>query len=102
MEYDLDDSEAGKPLLNAEDLLEVLRYHWATDMNVFPYEQQMVQLATFLSAATFTGSRPAALHAIEYQDIELFVLKCPKIGQDSLVMKLTLRKTKSRSKRKRP
>lgn len=38
-EHGLDDSETDKPLLDAEDFLEVLRYHWVTDTNTFPHER---------------------------------------------------------------
>ena len=38
-EHDLEVTEADKPVLEAEDLLEVLRCHWVTDTNIFPNER---------------------------------------------------------------
>jgi integrase len=82
--------------------LEVLRCHWATDTNVFPNERQRVQLATILLFAAFTGSRPGALLAIKYQDLDLFVLQNLKTGKIKLMMRVRLAKTKSRLKQKKP
>ena len=101
-EYQLIDLEKAKPTLDAQDFLEVLRYHWLSDTNVFTSELQRVQLATILLAAAFTGSRPSALLAIEYRDLELFLLRDPISGLPTMVLKITLTKTKSQMKRKRP
>ncbi|KAL9040656.1 MAG: hypothetical protein Q9214_004396 [Letrouitia sp. 1 TL-2023] len=101
-EHSLDDSETDKPLLDAEDFLEVLRCHWVTDTNSFPHERQRVQVATLLLLAAVTGSRPGALLGITYGDIELFVLRDKKTGEVALTLQLRLKKTKSRQKRKRP
>jgi len=98
----LDDSETDKPLLDVEDFLEVLRCHWVTDTNSFPHERQRVQVATLLLLAAVTGSRPGALLAITYSDIDLFVLRDQKTGEVALTLQLRLKKTKSRQKRKRP
>ena len=72
-EHGLDDSETDKPLLDAEDFLEVLGCHWVTDINAFPHVRQRVQLATILLFAAFSESRPGALFEITYRDLDLFV-----------------------------
>jgi len=101
-EHGLDESETDKPLLDAEDFLEVLRCHWVTDTNFFPYERYRLYVATILLLAALTGSRPGALLGITYGDIDLFVLRDKKTGEVALALQLRLRKTKSRQKRKRP
>lgn len=101
-EYGLDNSETEKPLLEADDFVEVLQYHWAFDINVFPHERQRVQVAAILLLAAFTGSRPAALLNLEYRDLDLYVDKDRKTGQHILKLGVRLTKTKSRQKRKRP
>ena len=101
-EHGLDDSETDKPLLDAEDFLEVLRCHWVTDTNSFPHERQRVQVATILLLAAVTGSRPGALLGITYGDIELFMLRDKNTGEIALTLQVRLKKTKLRQKRKRP
>ena len=101
-EHGLDDSKTDKPLLNAEDFLEVLRCYWVTDTNSFPYERHRVQVAALLLLAAVTGSRPGALLGITYGDIDLFVLRDKKTNKVALTLQLRLKKTKSRQKRKRP
>lgn len=39
-EHELDETETDKPVLEAEDLLELLQCHWVTDTNIFPHERQ--------------------------------------------------------------
>ena len=80
-EHDSDDSETDKPLLDAEDFLEVLRCHWMTDTNSFPHERQRVQLATILLLIALTGSSPEALLGITYRDIDLFVFRDKKTAR---------------------
>lgn len=101
-EHNLEATETDKPILEAEDLMEVLRCHWVTDTNIFPNERQRVQLATLLLFTAFTGSRPGALLAIRYRDIDLFVLRNPKTGEEKPMMQLRLLKTKSQLKQRRP
>jgi Protein of unknown function (DUF3435) len=98
-EYSLDNTETEKPLLEAGDFVEVIQYHWVSDINVFPNERQRVQVAAILLLAAFTGSRP---HALEYRNLELYVDKDRKTGEHVLKLGVTLAKTKSRRKRKRP
>jgi hypothetical protein len=66
-EYGLDNIETEKPLLEADDFVELIRYHWVSDINVFPNERQRVQLAAILLLAAFTGSRPRALLSLTYR-----------------------------------
>ncbi len=101
-EYQLNDLEEVKPTLDAQDFLELLQYHWLSDTNVFAAELQRVQLASILLAAAFTGSRPSALLAIEYRDLDLFLLRDPTSGLPTMVLRVTLTKTKGQAKRKRP
>lgn len=101
-EYGLDNTDTEKPLLEAEDFVELLRYHWASDINVFPNERQRLQLATILLLAAFTGSRPQALLYITYRDLNLYVEKDKETGRHHLKLGVTLTKTKSGKKRKRP
>ena len=95
-EHGLDDGEIDKPLLDAEDFLEVLRYYWVTDTNSFPHERQQVQVAIILLLAAVTGSRPGALLGITYGDIDLFMLRDKKTGEIALTLQVRLKKTKLR------
>jgi len=88
--------------MDVEDLWEVLPCHWVTDTNSFPHERHRVQVATLLLLAAFTGSRPGALLGINYEDVDLFILRDKRTGKLALTMQLRLRRTKSRQKRKRP
>lgn len=101
-EYGLDTSEREPQLLEADDFVVVIQYHWASDINVFPNERQRVQVASILLLAAFTGSRPGALLQITYRDICLYVEKHRKTGKHELKLGVTLTKTKSGQKRKRP
>lgn len=101
-EYGLDNTESEKPLLEAEEFVEVIQYHWAADINVFPNERQRVQVAAILLLAAYTGSRPGALLHITYRDLRLYVEKHRKTGKHELKLAVTLTKTKSGQKRKRP
>ncbi|KAL6240326.1 hypothetical protein RBB50_012764 [Rhinocladiella similis] len=101
-EYDLDNSEVEKPLLEAEDFVELVRYHWVSDINVFPNERQRLQLAAILLLLAFTGSRPQALLDLTYRDLDLYIEKNPETGADMLRLGVQLTKTKSGQKRKRP
>ncbi|KAJ9601862.1 hypothetical protein H2200_013635 [Cladophialophora chaetospira] len=73
----LDDSENETPLLEAEDFQDLI----AADDYVFSIERQRVQLAIILLLAAFTGSRPAALLHIRYEDLDLYVEKDEKSGR---------------------
>src|SRR5436190_11076368 len=44
-EYGLDNIETEKPLLEADEFVELIQYHWVSDINIFPNERQRVQLA---------------------------------------------------------
>ena len=101
-EYDLDNTETEKPLLEADDFAEVIQYHWVSDINVFPNERQRVQLAAILLLAAYTGSRPHALLSLTYRDLDLYVDRDSESGAHVLKLGVTLTKTKSRQKRKRP
>ncbi|KAK4934372.1 hypothetical protein LTR10_024348 [Elasticomyces elasticus] len=101
-EYGLDNVDIEKPLLEADDFVEVIRYHWASDINVFPNERQRLQLAAILLLAAFTGSRPQALLNLTYRDLDLYIEKNAETGVDMLRLGVKLTKTKSRQKRKRP
>jgi hypothetical protein len=79
-EYGLDNSETEKPLLEADDFVEVLQYHWASDINVFPHERQRIQVAAILLLIAFIGSKPAALLNLEYCDLDLYIDKDRKTG----------------------
>ena len=101
-EYGLNNVELEKPLLEADDFVELIRYHWASDINVFPNERQRLQLAALLLLAAFTGSRPEALLSLTYRDLDLYVEKGADASTDALRLGVRLTKTKSRQKRKRP
>jgi len=101
-EYGLDNVEVEKPLLEADDFVELIRYHWASDINVFPNERQRLQLAAILLLAAFTGSRPQALLDLTYGDLDLYIEKNAETHADILRLGVKLTKTKSRQKRKRP
>ena len=40
-EYGLENIETEKPLLEADDFIEVIRYHWISDINIFPNERHV-------------------------------------------------------------
>ena len=101
-EYALDNVEIEKPLLEADDFVELIRHHWASDINVFPNERQRLQLAALLLLAAFTGSRPEALLSLTYRDLDLYVEKGTDSCAHMLRLGVRLTKTKSRQKRKRP
>jgi integrase len=101
-EYGLDNTEKESLLLEADDFREVIQYHWASDINFFPNERQRVQVAAILLLAAFTGSRPSALLLITYRDLRLYVERDRKTGKHELKLGVTLTKTKSGQKRKRP
>jgi hypothetical protein len=101
-EYGLDNSETEKPLLEADDFVELLQYYWASDINVFPNERQRVQVAATPSLAAFTSSRPTTILNLEYRDLDLYVDKDRKTGRHVQKLGVRLTKTKSRQKRKRP
>lgn len=94
-DYDLDFDETDKPLLDVEDFGEILQCYWVTDTNTYPNERLRIQLATILLLSSYTTSRPWALLGIIYGDIELFV-KQKKTGEERVMMRLKLTKTKSR------
>ncbi|KIW36296.1 hypothetical protein, variant 3 [Exophiala oligosperma] len=101
-EYGLDNEEVEKPLMEADDFVELIRYHWASDINRFPNERQRLQLAAILLLAAFTGSRPQALLDLTYGDLDLYIEKNAETHADMLRLGVKLTKTKSRQKRKRP
>jgi integrase len=101
-EYGLENIETEKPLLEADDFIEVIRYHWISDINIFPNERQRVQLAAVLLLAAFTGSRPHALLSLTYRDLDLYVDREKNTDGHVLNLGVKLTKTKSRQKRKRP
>ncbi|KAJ9607050.1 hypothetical protein H2200_008122 [Cladophialophora chaetospira] len=101
-EFGLNNVEIEKPLLEADDFVELIRYHWASDINVFPNERQRLQLAALLLLAAFTGSRPEALLSLTYRDLDLYVERGTDASTDALRLGVKLTKTKSRQKRKRP
>ena len=113
MEHNLSVMDGPKPMLNVNDLLIVLQYHWASDVNTFSHERQRVQLALILLTAAFTTTRPGAIvegayakgsnKVLCYKDIELTLLRNPEPGkQDVLVMEVTLFHTKGGLGQKRP
>ncbi len=93
-EYQLNDLEEVKSTLNAQDFLELLQYYWLSDTNVFAIELQRVQLASILLAIAFTSFRPSTLLAIEYRDLDLFLLRDLISGLPTMVLRVTLTKTK--------
>jgi hypothetical protein len=101
-EYSLDNIETEKPFLETNNFVELIRYHWVADINVFLNERQRVQLAAILLLAVFTGSRPRALFFLIYRDLNLYIDRDAKTDAYILKLGITLIKTKSRQKRKRP
>ncbi len=101
-EYGLDNTETEKPLLEDDEFVEVIQYHWVSDINIFPNERQRVQFAAILLLAAFTGSRPYTILSLTYRDLDLYVDRDKNTGEHVLKLGVTLTKTKSRQKRKRP
>ncbi len=105
--------EGPKPMLNVNDLLTILQYHWALDTNTFPHERQRVQLALILLMAAFTATRPGAIvegahtknsnKVLCYKDIQLTLLQNPEVGnRDVFVIEVTLYHTKGVLGQKKP
>jgi hypothetical protein len=101
-EYDLNNIETEKPFFEINDFVKLIRYHWISDINVFPNERQRVQLAAILLLAAFTGSKSRAFLSLTYRDFNLYVDRDVKTGAHIFKLNVTLIKTKSRQKRKRP
>ena len=85
-EYELDESETNKPLLDAKDFLKVLRCYWVTNINFFLYERYRLYVATILLLIALIGSRLGALLGITYDDIDLFVLRDKKTSEIALTL----------------
>lgn len=54
-DFNLSMMERPKSMLNMNNLLTILQYHWALDTNKFPHEWQRVQLVLILLIAVFTA-----------------------------------------------
>jgi hypothetical protein len=100
-EYSLDNTESEKPLLEAEDFVEVIRYHWVSDINIFPNERQSPVRGNS-AAGCIHRFKPLALLSLTYRDLSLYVDKDKNTGEHVLKLGVQLTKTKSRQKRKRP
>ena len=86
MDNGLDSRETEKPLVKGDSLVNVLRYHYASDINVLPHERQWVQVAALLLLGAFTDSRPDALLNITYIDLILYVERDSKTGEHILLL----------------
>ncbi|KAI9763324.1 MAG: hypothetical protein M1840_000589 [Geoglossum simile] len=113
VEHNLGVMDGPKPLLDVNDLLTILRYHWTSDCRTFSHERLRVQLALILLVAAYTATRPGAIverpyvkgsnKVLCYKDIELTILRNPELGKrDVLVMGVTLLHTKGGQGQKKP
>lgn len=85
MEYDLDTTTRGKPVLNVDDIFLILHHHWTLDDSIFPDERQRLQLAFLVLISSYTGTRPRALvyKAVKNEKLKAHYLGCEGSDFDS-------------------
>ena len=81
--------------MRAEDEFELLKTLWYSPEMAFDDERQRIQLALLIQLAGITGSRPQALLALTYGDLNIVLLRDP-IGKarPRLLVDLTFNHTK--------
>lgn len=80
--------------MHVEDLFEVLRTLWISTEMTFDHERHRTQLSLIMILAGITGSRPGALLALRYRDVQLSLFRDPEGGQPILLIELTYEYTK--------
>lgn len=60
IEFDLSQKREDKPVLNVDDLLATLHYHWSICNAWFAAERQRIQLSLLLLFIAYTSGRPSA------------------------------------------
>lgn len=81
--------------MHVEDLFEVLRTQWVSTEMTFNYERHRTQLSLIMLLAGITGSRPGALLALRYRDVQVTLIRDPTGGGRPLVLiELTYEYTK--------
>ncbi|KAH7025324.1 hypothetical protein B0J12DRAFT_610384 [Macrophomina phaseolina] len=81
--------------MHVEDLFEVLRTLWVSTEMAFDHERHRVQLSLIMLLAGITGSRPGALLALRYRDVQVTLIQDPAGGQRPIVLiELTYQYTK--------
>lgn len=81
--------------MHVEDLFEVLRTLWVSTDMTFDHERHRTQLSLIMLLAGITGSRPGALLALRYRDVQVTLIKDPAGGQRPIVLiELTYEYTK--------
>lgn len=81
--------------MHVEYLFEVLKTLWASTEMAFDHERHRTQLSLIMLLAGITGSRPGALLALRYRDVQVTLIRDPAGGQRPLVLiELTYEYTK--------
>ena len=106
-QYNLDKRGDDKPVMNVDDLLHVLHYHWTRSAQFFRVERERVQLALAILFFVYTSARPGTIvessgykgtnESLTYRDIELFLVRDPQDSvRNVLLMIVRLRLMKGR------
>lgn len=121
IEFDLREDRSDKPVLNVDDLLATLHFHWVSCRAWFAAERQHVQLSLMLLLIVYTSARPSAIvdcetsmlpqdlstdeqnfpgqhtsyevpgDCLKYKDIQLFKVKGKSKSDHVMLMIVTLR-----------
>ncbi|KAH7002679.1 hypothetical protein B0J12DRAFT_551472, partial [Macrophomina phaseolina] len=84
-----------KVAMHVEDLFEVLRTLWVSTEINFDHERHRTQLSLIMLLAGITGSRPGALLALRYRDVQVTLIQDPAGGEQPIVLiELTYEYTK--------
>ncbi|EKG09599.1 hypothetical protein MPH_13344 [Macrophomina phaseolina MS6] len=94
-DFKLQTKKREKVAMHVEDLFEVLRTLWVSTEMTFDHERHRVQLSLIMLLAGITGSRPGALLALRYRDVQVTLIQDPAGGQRPIVLiELTYQYTK--------
>ncbi|KAB2569482.1 hypothetical protein DBV05_g11844 [Lasiodiplodia theobromae] len=94
-DFGLQTKKREKVAMHVEDLFEVLKTLWTSTDMTFDHERHRTQLSLIMLLAGITGSRPGALLALRYRDVQVTLIRDPAGGQQPLVLiELTYEYTK--------
>lgn len=94
-DFGLQTKKREKVAMHVEYLFEVLKTLWASTEMAFDHERHRTQLSLIMLLAGITGSRPGALLALRYRDVQVTLIRDPAGGQRPLVLiELTYEYTK--------
>jgi len=100
-EYQLNNFEKIKSILNVQNFLELLQYYWFSNTNMFAAELQRVQLISIFLATAFTDFRFSVFLTTEYCNLNLFLLRDFISKLFTIIFRVILIKIKDQTKRKK-